>query len=73
MKALLRKNHDGLLYDYHMHIAYEGFRQLGDVDFYTTVHALQAVDPATVIVGSEQDLHDLLTGWDIECPNLDYP
>lgn len=73
MKALLRKNHDGLLYDHHMHIAYEGFKQLGDVDFCTTVHALRAVDPATVIVGSEQDLHDLLAGWDIECPNLDYP
>lgn len=73
MRAFLRKNSRGELYDYHMQMAYEGFRSLGETEFYATVHALRENDPAAVIVGSYADLNWLFRDWGITLPTLDYP
>ncbi|MCI5836641.1 MAG: ATP-grasp domain-containing protein [Veillonellaceae bacterium] len=73
MRAFLRKNSGGELYDYHMQAAYEGFRALGETQFYATVHALRGNDPAAVIVGSYADLNWLFQDWGITTPTLDYP
>lgn len=73
MKVLLRKNHDGQLYDENVYSAYLGFKDIAEIGFYQTIHALDDYQLRDVIVGTDVDVCWFLGIHGIVCPNLDYP